>query len=227
VILSLRRWSVPLLLAAAIATPDVVDGQEAPRRSRLTTRMAAVFDAEVCACDGSALPTPRLRDLAFVAVGRQFPIRERASSRLEIAWVPELIPFLYSNRTADARLDVYSCGPRRYCGRSLDENVWTVTAYGAGVMPIAFTFGFRMLDRLRVRTRVSAGGLQLTHPVPLAQGTKFNFIADGAASLEFLATEALALTAGMGLNHISNGGLGRVNLGMDSRMLELGAVLGR
>jgi hypothetical protein len=186
-----------------------------------------VFDAEVCACDGTELPTPRLRDLVITAVGWQFPIRERAASRFEAAWVPELIPFLVSNRTADSRLEVYSCGPRRYCGRSLDEDVWNVRAYGAGMMPIAFAFGFRAFDRVRLRTRLSAGGLQLTHPVPLAQGTKFNFIADGAASIEVLATDALAVSVGMGLNHISNGGLGRVNLGMDSRMFEIGAVIGR
>jgi hypothetical protein len=222
---SLRRWSVLLLLT--LAAPVAADGQAAPPRSRFTTRVAAVFDAEVCACDETALPTPRLRDLVVVAVGWQFPIRERAASRLELAWTPELIPFLYSSRTADSRLDVYACGPRRYCSHSLYEDVWTVHAYGAGLMPLGFPAGFRTFDRLRLRTRLSAGGLQLTHPVPLAQGTKFNFIAEGAATLEFLATDALAVSAGLGINHISNGGLGRVNLGMDSRMLELGAVFGR
>ncbi len=224
---SLRRWSVLLLLVVAAAIPEAAGAQAAPSRSRLTTRVSAVFDAPVCACDETALPTPRLRDLVIAAVGWQFPIRERATSRLEVAWVPEVIPFLFSSRTADSRLDVYSCGPRRYCGRSLDQDVWTVTAYGAGLMPASFTFGVRATDRLRVRTRVSAGAVQLTHPVPLAQGTKFNFIADGSLSVELLATGTLALTAGMGLNHISNGGLGRVNLGMDSRMFELGAVIGR
>jgi hypothetical protein len=224
---SLRRWSVFLPVALVAVLPVAARAQEAPLRSRFTARMAAVFDAEVCACDGTAVPTPRFRDLAIVAVGRQFPIRERATSRLELAWVPELIPILYSNRTASARLNVYSCGPRRYCGDSLDEDVFTVTAYGAGIMPLAFTLGWRALDRVRLRTRVSGGAVQLTHPVPLAQGTKFNFIADGSATVEFLASGSLAVTAGVGLNHISNGGLARVNLGMDSRMFEVGAVFGR
>ena len=223
---SLRRWSVFLPIALAAALPMAAQGQEAPR-SRFTTRMSAVVDAEVCACNGTALPTPRLRDLAIVAVGRQFPIRERATSRLELAWVPELIPFLYSSRTASAELHVYSCGPRRYCGNSLEEDVFTVTAYGAGVMPLSFTLGLRALDRVRLRTRVSGGAVQLTHPVPLAQGTKFNFIADGAATVEYLASSSLAVSAGVGLNHISNGGLARVNLGMDSRMFEVGVVFGR
>ena len=122
---SLRRWSVFLPVALVAVLPVAARGQEAPLRSRFTARMAAVFDAEVCACDGTAVPTPRFRDLAIVAVGRQFPIRERATSRLELAWVPELIPILYSNRTASARLNVYSCGPRRYCGDSLDEDAHT------------------------------------------------------------------------------------------------------
>jgi hypothetical protein len=223
----LRRWSVLLPIALLAIQPTSAAGQEAPLRSRYTARMAAVFDAEVCACDGTELPTPRLRDLAIVAVGLQFPIRERATSRLELAWVPEFIPFLYSHRTASARLNVYSCGPRRYCGDSLDEDVFTVTAYGAGVMPVAFTLGVRAFDRVRLRTRVSGGAVQLTHPVPLAQGRKFNFIADGSATVEFLASASLAVSAGVGLNHISNGGLARVNLGMDSRMFEVGAVIGR
>ena len=222
---SLRRWSVLPALAVIAAIPVAAGGQAAPA-SRNTTRLSAVFDAAVCACDENTMPTPRMRDLVIAAAGKQFPLRERATSRLEAAWVPEII-LLYSSGTADRRLEVYSCGPRRYCASSLNDDVWTVTAYGAGIMPVAFSVGFRVFDRVRLRSRVSAGGLQVTHPVPLAQGTKFNFVAEGAAGVEFLARDDLALTAGMGLNHISNGGLGRVNLGMDSRMLELGAVFGR
>ena len=200
--------------------------QAAPE-ARFTTRVAAVFDAEVCACEGTEVPTPRLRDLVIIAVGRSFPIAYDPDRRLEFAWSPEIIPLLFSNRTADARLEVYTCGPRRYCGNRLDDDVWTMMAYGAGFLPLGITVGLRASDRVHLRTRVSGGAVQLTEPVPLTQGTKFNFIADGAATIEVRTSRGLALSAGVALNHISNGGLGRVNLGMDSRMLEVGAVLAR
>lgn len=224
---SLRRWSVLSFLSLAAAAPAVARAQQAPADPRVTTRVAAVFDTEVCACQDTEFPTPRLRDLVIVAVGWRFPIAESAASRVEVAWVPEVIPFLVSRRTADARLEVYACGPRRYCGTSLNDDVWTVTAYGAGLLPIGFSLGIRAFERMRVRTRVSAGAVQLSRPVPLAQGTKFNFVADGAATVEFRATSAVGVSVGLALNHVSNGGLGRVNLGMDSRMLEIGAVFGR
>lgn len=221
---ALRRWSVACAFLAIALPPRMAEGQEAPR-SRPTVRLSAVFDAEVCACDGTTLPTPRLRDLVIVALGRRIPVYQRDGSRLELAWVPE-VPLLFSSRTADGRLDVYSCGPRKYCSRTLgEEDVWTVRAFGAGIMPLAFSAGVRVSDRVRVRGRASAGALQVSHPVPLAQGTKFNFIADGAASVELLTRRGFALSAGLGLNHISNGGLGRVNLGMDSHMFEIGVVL--
>lgn len=212
-----------LLLAATPAASQAPDDEPAV----LTTRVAAAVDATVCACDESFMPTPRQRDLVIVAVGLRIPLTTSASGRWALAWVPELIPFLYSNRTADGRLEVWSCGPRQYCGRSVDDDVFTVMAFGAGVMPVGALLGMRMTDRVHVRARVSGGAVQLSEPVPLAQGTKFNFLADGSVSVEFRPSSGLAVSAGFVLNHISNGGLGRVNLGMDSRMFEIGAVIGR
>lgn len=219
------RGAAALMLSLA-ATPAESQAPDDPP-ALLTTRVAAAVDALVCACDESFMPTPRQRDLVIVAVGFRLPVATSASGRWALEWVPELIPFLYSNRTADGRLEVWSCGHRRYCGRSPGDDVFTVMAFGAGVMPVGAMLGMRMTDRVHVRARVSGGAVQLTEPVPLAQGTKFNFIADGSASVEFRPSSGLAISAGLALNHISNGGLGRVNLGMDSRMLELGAVISR
>lgn len=218
----LRRIVVPslVLMAAPAAAQTTTPG------SLLTTRVAAVGDATVCACDETFLKTSERRALVIVALGRRIPLGSGAG-RWDFAWVPEILPLVYSTNTADAQLEVWSCGPRKYCGRSAQDDVWNVTAFGVGVLPLGALIGVRIADRLRARTRISAGVVQLSQPVPLAQGTKFNFVAEGAATIEYRASRRLSMSGGIVLNHISNGGLGRVNLGMDSRMLEIGAVIGR
>lgn len=222
---SLRRWSaLPLLALVTLATPALARAQSL-ERAPLTVRISTVRNAEVCACSRSDLPTPRLRDLVIVALGKQ--VHMLGTGRVELSWTPELIPLLVSSRTASDRMHVWECGPRRYCGSSLDSEVFTVQAYGAGFLPLGYTLGIRLTERARVRTRISGGAVLMSHPVPLAQGTNFNFMAEGATALEVRASRTLSLSAGLALNHISNGGLANINLGMDSRMLELGAVVAR
>ena len=198
---------------------------QSTERSPLTVRIGTVRNAEVCACRRSDLPTPRLRDMVVVAVGKEF--RMVGSHRVQLSWTPEVIPLLVSSRTASERLHVWECGSRQYCGSSLDSEVFTVQAAGAGVLPLGYTLGVRLSERARIRARLSGGAVMMSHPVPLAQGTHFNFMAEGSTTLEMRASRGVSLTAGMALNHISNGGLSRINLGMDSKMLEVGAVLAR
>jgi hypothetical protein len=105
--------------------------------------------------------------------------------------------------------------------------VWSVTAVGLGILPLSGTFRLRLDDALRLRLRLSGGAVRLSRPVPLAQGSKFNFVAEGSAGAEVRVSRKVALTAGVIYNHISNGGMTPVNLGMDSRLIELGALIGR
>lgn len=214
-----RLAALAFLLGAAPAM-----AQESP--SMFTTRVSAVGDAKVCACDESFLQTSSTRQLLIVAIGRRFPMGG-PRGRWDFSYVPELLPLVFSNHTADAGLEVWTCGPRRYCGRTDSDDVWNTTSFGVGVMPIGVMAGYRVSDRMHLRTRISAGAMQLSEPVPLAQGSKFNFIADGGVGLEYRASRAVAVSAGVALNHISNGGIGRVNLGMDSRLFEIGAAISR
>jgi hypothetical protein len=54
-----------------------------------------------------------------------------------------------------------------------------------------------------------------------------NFTADAGVAADVRVAQRLALIAGWRLNHISNGGRGKVNPGMNSRMIELGLSLAR
>lgn len=211
-----------VLLAGAAAA-----GAQSTRAKPLfTTRVSAVGNAEVCACDESFLQTSRSRQLLIVALGQRYAVGE-PGGRWEFSYVPEILPLVFSNHTADAQLQVWTCGPRRYCGRSENDDVWNTTSFGVGVLPIGFMSGLRVSDGVHLRARISAGAMQLSEPVPLVQGSKFNFLAEGAAGLELRASRSVAVSAGMALNHISNGGLGRVNLGMDSRLFEIGIAVSR
>jgi hypothetical protein len=217
-------------LAAALAVHvpcSAMQAQDASPASPLTTRLAVVNDATVCQCTAQGVPAPRARDLLIVAVGRSMPVATGAGGSWDLAYTPELLPLVVSRRTADERLEVWSCGHKKYCGQSSSSDVWSVTAVGLGILPLSGTFRLRLDDALRLRLRLSGGAVRLSRPVPLAQGSKFNFVAEGSAGAEVRVSRKVALTAGVIYNHISNGGMTPVNLGMDSRLIELGALIGR
>lgn len=220
----LARLGAILATAAAWATP--VEAQTGAREP-LSTRVAIVQDATVCACMTNGAPAPRIRDLTILAVGRSRTVAGNASGAWRLDYVPELLPLIISSRTADDRLRVWHCGPRQYCGASDDDEVWGTNAVGAGVLPLALGFTWQPAQLFLFRWRASAGAVLLTRPVPLAQGTNFNFLAETGISAGLRLSRQVVMTAGVVVNHISNGGLSDVNLGMDSRMLEIGALLRR
>lgn len=215
----MRMVATLAAMALQVLGASELAAQESTRD--LTVRIAGVRDATVCACSIDGREPPRLRDLVIVAVGRRIALQGGEASRFSLAWVPELIPLIYSSGTADARMHSWQCGRRQYCGTSSVADVWTVRAVGGGLLPIALEAGVRAGSAARVRARLSGGAVYLTEPVPLAQGTKFNFVAEAALGFELAVNRRVGLGAAIVLNHISNGGLSDINLGMDSRLAEI------
>ncbi len=99
--------------------------------------------------------------------------------------------------------------------------------YGFGVAPLGFLSRWRVTPAVGLRLRASGGVVSFQSPVPDPLACKFNFLADGGVLADVRVTQRVALVAGARLNHISNGGRGRVNPGMDSHMLEAGLSVTR
>lgn len=226
-----RRSTLRLVVAVAsiAAAAHVAGAQESRDATRRDSsrawivRVATMAGAKACPCNSMALEVPRNRRLHLVAVGARWPLVVGRGG-LELAYELQALPLILSRGTADGDLHVSVCPNGRYCAISDSYYPWTTTAVGAGILPLGLTGLVPLAPRLRLRLRASGGILRLSNPVPVVEGRKFNFMADGSAALELRVSSTLSLNAGVVQNHISNGGTARINPGMDSRMLEVGLV---
>jgi len=95
------------------------------------------------------------------------------------------------------------------------------TAYGVGLVPVGFRARAGIAGPLQVAIGLSGGSIYFNRRVPDPGETRFNFTADGNAAILYR-TQFGAIDAGFRLHHISNGNTGRVNPGMNSRLLFIG-----
>lgn len=211
------------LLVAGIA-PGVRAQVPADSSHGWIVRVAGVTNAEVCPCHSPSLDVPHDRDLFIVGVGLRKMLRSSGHERFALAYDLQFLPLIVSRGTADENLRVVLCQGKRYCGNTSDLSPWSTRAVGIGILPLGFTALAPIAPRLRFQLRGAAGAVRLSKPVPLLEGHKFNFIAEASTGLELRVSSALALTAGMVFNHISNGGTAAINPGMNSRMFEVGFV---
>lgn len=116
------------------------------------------------------------------------------------------------------------CTPDLYCINEGDSLVATRrTAYAAGIAPLGFEGVVTLSDRIGVSAGVEGGALYFDRRIPDPGETRFNFVADANVALRVsLGAARPTLVGGFRLNHISNGGTGRVNPGMDSKLLFIG-----
>jgi hypothetical protein len=99
------------------------------------------------------------------------------------------------------------------------------TVYGGGVNPIGLKMNFRPRRQWQPFGALSGGLVATTRPIPEDQPgiDQFNFTAEGQVGLEhFNSARTRAWRAGYKFQHISNGGLGRVNPGLNLNLLFFG-----
>jgi hypothetical protein len=187
-------------------------------------RVAGAAGQAACPCGSPSLPVPHQRQLFILAIGLRQALHVDASGGFEVAYDPQFLPIIVSEGTADDNLHVSLCKGNHYCATTTSSSPWTTNATGFGILPLGFTVLAPVAPRLRFQLRAAAGAIRLSDPVPLMEGHKFNFLAEASTSLELRVSPTVAFTAGMVLNHISNGGTSSFNPGMNSRMLEIGFV---
>lgn len=188
-------------------------------------RVGAKRDAAVCVCSKDGQPAPNDRDFYMMTMGTEWPVAGRGAVRLSYA--ADVIPLVLSKNTADDALSVWSCGDGRYCGSADAPYPWRTSAVGAGLMPIGFVLRARPAEAFAVRARLSGGAVYLSRPVPVMQSRNLNFVAELGVGAELRVRHGLSLSAGVTQNHISNANTAPVNLGMDTRLLELGLTFSR
>jgi lipid A 3-O-deacylase PagL len=200
--------------------------------------VAQTSRAGVCgvpASDSSQLPDTRWSFGMWIAGGTHEPLKTReghvedralyilgisasrhlASWRLgDLRYVPTLLPGLLA--TANREYNVV-----RFPGNGSALIPYKRSAFGVGVLPVAIEAVIPASDRAGLLIGGGGGAAYFDRRIPDPGETRFNFLADGHAGL-YLHTPIGITTLGFRLQHISNGNTGRVNPGMDSRMLYVG-----
>jgi hypothetical protein len=210
------------------ASPDIIAGLLAKQ-----TVVAVSVDMDIALHQGrraryswefEVLPLYMLGDLRF--------------QQLTIITLPGQTPTV---QTYDA-LVAYPCSDSTYTGPNIVvvNGVATVSGtitstqtctrkwtYGGGLSPLGQRWNFRTGRQLQPYALINAGFVLSTEAVPLSDATRFNFTAEGGAGVEVFHSPKGSVAFDIRYHHLSNGGRGVENPGVENWMFRLGYRLGR
>jgi hypothetical protein len=132
----------------------------------------------------------------------------------ELRYVPTLVPAVIATANREYERVVYD-------GGGVGLLPYKKTAFGVGLIPIAAEATLHLSDRTGIVLGGGGGAAYFNRRIPDPDETRFNFLADGHTGV-YVHSSAGTLTLGFRLQHISNGDTGRVNPGLDTRMLYVG-----
>jgi hypothetical protein len=132
----------------------------------------------------------------------------------DIRFTPTLVPAVIATANREYETVVYD-------GGGIGVVPYKKTAFGAGLIPVAVEATLRLSDNTGIVLGGGGGAAYFDRRIPDPDETRFNFLADGHTGVYVRSSFGTA-TFGFRLQHISNGDTGRVNPGMDSRMLYVG-----
>lgn len=163
------------------------------------------------------------RDLFFTAWRAMHPLV--TTPRFQLRSTVDLFPLVVATANREYTLVQRSiCAPDGYCVNAGDVLVSSRrTAYAAGIAPLGFEGIIGVSRWFGISAGVEGGALYFNRRIPDPGEERFNFVADGHLALRVsLGGRRPTLVGGFRINHISNGGTGPVNPGMDSRLVFVG-----
>lgn len=229
-----QSWLLAWLLAGllCVVAPVVARAQstagDSARPDSPAVRGRWTFGGWVAGATGQPLET-RLghvhdRDLFITAVRAMHPLV--VAPRFKLLSTVDLFPLVVATANRDYTvLDVFpGCeGPALCSGESTMTIPSRHTAYAAGIAPLGFEGVVSITKSLGLSLGGEGGALYFNRRIPDPGETRFNFMADANAAIRLsLGANRPTVVGGFQINHISNGGTGHVNPGMDSRMLFFG-----
>jgi hypothetical protein len=167
--------------------------------------------------DGNASAPRR----TMIVTGVTYSVPLRRAGRVSIAYTPTLLPVVWL--TGNVRPGpAVACGVFELCptGRRYSTG-------GVGILPAALHVGAAVTRRLSVAVGADGGLVRFSGPVPTPDGERLNFYADALTGVRWQVTRAASVGGGYRFVHISNGGRGDVNPGINAHLVALGVVLAR
>jgi hypothetical protein len=101
---------------------------------------------------------------------------------------------------------------------------WT---YAGGVSPLGQRFNFRPERRVQPYVVLNAGFVMATRNIPLSDATRFNFTAEGGGGVEVFRSAKASVAFDVRYHHMSNGGRGSENPGVENWMFRLAYRMGK
>lgn len=227
-----------LLILCAILTVAGVSarsGAQAPDGGACGPTVQASEQTCEQTCDSTQSPDVPWSFGAWLAGGTHEPLKTRmghvedralyllgisASRQLyrwdfgDLRYTPTLVPGIIATANREYRTVELPNG-------GVGSSPYKQTAFGVGVIPFAAEASIRTSDRTGIQLGGGGGVAYFDRRIPDPAETRFNFLADGHAGV-YLRTVIGVATLGFRLQHISNGNRGRINPGLDSRMLYVG-----
>jgi hypothetical protein len=96
-------------------------------------------------------------------------------------------------------------------------------AWGVGIVPMALGTDLCVAPRLRLEAGIGIGIAGFSRAVPTISARRRNFIAEWDAGASVRVTRTRAVYVSLRSRHLSNGFTAPENLGLDNRLLVLGA----
>lgn len=162
-------------------------------------------------------PFSPLQTFNLLLIGLRYEHPVLQSGVVTLAYAGDAIPLAVLPN--NIRVDAFYDGDRGWLVR---HNAPRRVTWGTGIMPLGFRVVVAPTSNVQPYLGAAAGGIYFTNPMPAANGRRFNFSAEAGAGLHLVLQNDWGIDVGFKLHHLSNGGTGEVNPGLDSKVFYVG-----
>jgi hypothetical protein len=212
-----------LFLALLIASSPVTALAQGPRAGSPDTLGAGDFTLERTVGFSWFSPGGSLGDVTnrrLYVVGLRGNSLHRRAGPFTVATTFDLVPLTVIERTAPNGI---SCRPRpegEVCVRDSSARV----VVGAGGSPLGAKVYFPRPGAVSAHLAAATGVAFFSSDVPINNSSRFNFTFEYGGGLEVRTRGGRAIVLGYKFHHISNGGMGLFNPGLDANVFYFGLV---
>ena len=158
--------------------------------------------------------------LGLAAVRATWQLRDRSAYRL--AYAIDFIPLALTTQPVGFNTNRRVCPPAEPCLFSAVNRIFPDgRVYGFGISPLGAAATFRPKRTVQLLLDTTVGALWFTKPVPVTNGSRFNFTASVGAGAAIMTKDDRGIGFGYRFHHLSNARLAQSNPGLASHMAYL------